>query len=299
MHGRPRNLLLVTDGDGGNAPAQEKRMKLRYAGVCRECSYDLPAGTKAVYGVSSKTVRCLQCADPAGTPAQTFSAEAAAEVALDHLDGVAGSSARREHQRRKASREERIRGRHPKLGGVILALSDDPQSTRAWAVGAQGEERLGRRLDTLGSPLVRVLHDRRIPGTRANIDHVVICPSGVFVIDAKRYKGRPHLRAEAGLFSPRTEKLIVGNRDCSRLVDGVLKQAELVRRALAEPDTAVVSVLCFVEADWPLIGGDFHTRDVYVTWPKKLAARINRPGQLPEPRIEAMQRRLAEAFPAA
>jgi hypothetical protein len=299
MHGWPRNLLLVTDGVGGNWPTQEKRLNLRYAGVCRECADELPAGTRAVYEVASKTVRCLECPGPAAALPQTPTAEVPTEVALEPLDGVAGFSARQEHQRRKAAREERIRALHPKLGGVILALSDDPQSTRAWAVGAHGEERLGRRLDTLAGPLVRVLHDRRIPASRANIDHVVICPSGVFVIDAKRYTGRPHLRTEGGLFSPGTEKLIVGSRDCSRLVDGVLKQAELVRRALAEPVTAVVSVLCFVEADWPLIGGDFHTRDVYVTWPKKLAARISRPGQLTEPRIAAMQRRLAEAFPAA
>jgi hypothetical protein len=274
-------------------------MKLRYAGVCRECADELPAGTQAIYELASRTVRCLECPRPPTALPQTATAEAATEVVLEHLDGVAGSSARREHQRRKAAREGRVRGRHPKLGGVILALSEDPQSTRAWDVGATGEERLGRRLDTLAGPLVRVLHDRRIPGSRANIDHVVICPGGVFVIDAKRYKGRPHLRTEGGLFSPRTEKLVVGSRDCTRLVDGALKQAALVRRALVEPDTDVVSVLCFVGADWPLIGGDFHTRDVYVTWPKRLAGRISRPGRLTEPGIDAIQRRLTESFPAA
>jgi hypothetical protein len=49
--------------------------------------------------------------------------------------GTAGSSARREHERRSSRREERIRTAHPKLGGLILALSSDPQSTRAWAHG--------------------------------------------------------------------------------------------------------------------------------------------------------------------
>ena len=41
----------------------------------------------------------------------------------------------------------------------------------------------------------RVMHDRRIRGTKANIDHIAIGPSGVWVIDAKRYKDkRPELR---------------------------------------------------------------------------------------------------------
>lgn len=43
--------------------------------------------------------------------------------------GIPAASARCEFERRRATREDRIRARHPKLGGFILALSDDPQST--------------------------------------------------------------------------------------------------------------------------------------------------------------------------
>lgn len=73
----------------------------------------------------------------------------------------------------------------------LLALSDDPQSTTAWAVGAQGEGLLAKRLDGLADQGVLTLHDPRIPGTRANIDHIAIAAPGVYVIDAKRYKRRP------------------------------------------------------------------------------------------------------------
>lgn len=100
--------------------------------------------------------------------------------------GTAGASAQRQHDRPKTAREKRIREAHPRVGGILLALSDDPQSTKAWATGARGEEQLGRRLDGLAERGVRVLHDRRIPGTRANIDHIAVSSSGVFVIDAKR-----------------------------------------------------------------------------------------------------------------
>src|SRR3954463_5175566 len=83
---------------------------------------------------------------------------------VPHESGAAGASAQREYERRKRSREEQIRTRHPKLGGLILALSDDPQSTRAWASGARGEVALGAELDRQSSESVAVLHDRRIPG---------------------------------------------------------------------------------------------------------------------------------------
>jgi hypothetical protein len=48
---------------------------------------------------------------------------------------------------------------------------------------------------------IHALHDRRVSGTRANIDHFVIGPAGVFVIDAKRYEGQIHIRGVDGEFS--------------------------------------------------------------------------------------------------
>ena len=114
--------------------------------------------------------------------------------APEHGAGVAGSSARREYERRKAKDEERLRQKWGKLGGIAVALSDEKQSTKAWATGAVGEERLGARLDSLVSESIAVLHDRRIPGSKANIDHIAITTAGIWVIDAKRYKGRPELQ---------------------------------------------------------------------------------------------------------
>ena len=171
-----------------------KQMKLRYAGTCRLCETPLPAGSQAFYERSLKTVRCIECAIEIRAP----------DV------GTAGASARREYERRKDNRERRIRESHPKLGGLILALSEDPESTRAWERGALGEELVAQRLEDLPNTF-RVLHDRRIPGTRANIDHIVTGPSGVWVIDAKRYKNkRPALHVEGGILRPRVESLRMG-----------------------------------------------------------------------------------------
>lgn len=290
-----------------------KTMRLRYAGVCRECGADLPAGTPAHFERATKTVSCIACPKPASdhefvgnvAPVAPLAAEPEAPptVTLDETaatpSGVAGASARREFERRRAHREERIRAKHPRVAGLMLAVSDDPQSTRAWAVGAVGEETLGRRLDGLKSSTVRVLHDRRIPRTRANIDHIVIAPAGVLVVDAKQYKGRPHLRVEGGFLSPRTEKLVVGSRDGSKLVDAVLKQVDLVRSALEDDVVQVRGYLCFVAADWPLFGGSFVTRGVTALWPKKLAGVIAEPGPLTEDEIGGIHGHLAKAFPVA
>lgn len=59
-----------------------------------------------------------------------------------------------------------------------------------WARGAGGEERVAQLLAKHLDPSVVVLHDRAIARSRANIDHIAIAGSGVWVIDAKRYKGK-------------------------------------------------------------------------------------------------------------
>jgi hypothetical protein len=61
---------------------------------------------------------------------------------------------------------------------------------RAWRKGARGEQRTARRLRRLVRRGYVVFHDLAMPGSRANIDHLLIGPTGVFVIDSKQYSGR-------------------------------------------------------------------------------------------------------------
>lgn len=264
-------------------------MRLRFDGVCRVCDAALPAKTEAIYERSSKAVRCTSHLGQAEEDPLT----------QDVVDpGTPGASARREFERRKAVREQRIRAKHPKIGGLLHALSDQPQTTTSWDTGAVGEERLGNRLNELSSELLRVLHDRRIPGTRANIDHLAVTPTGVYVIDAKKYAGRPRVLVKGGLLRPRTEKLLVGKRDCTKLVNGVLKQIDIVVGAVND-SVPIHGVLCFVEADWPLIGGAFATRGVDVLWPKKLYPKLTDEGQISSQTINEIHQRLAVALPPA
>ncbi|MCW2754795.1 MAG: hypothetical protein JWQ32_2206 [Marmoricola sp.] len=285
-------------------------MKLRYAGACRICQTEIPARAEAIYERATKTVRCLTH-DQAPTPSPSDTEEWTTTLDVPALDaGTPGGSARREFDRRHEAREARIRAKHPKLGGLILALSDEPQSTTAWSIGADGEEKLGARLNELCTESLLVLHDRRIPRTRANIDHIAVTPTGIWVIDAKKYRGRPSLKVEGGVLRQRTEKLLVGSRDCSKLVDGVLKQTDVVHDVLLPGGRSegpgrpwgrvpVHGVICFVEADWPLIGGSFTIRGVDALWPKKLYPQLQASGPLGTASIAEIHRHLAAALPPA
>ncbi|HZJ05204.1 MAG TPA: nuclease-related domain-containing protein [Nocardioidaceae bacterium] len=300
------------------AAATTKRMKLRYAGVCRSCGGEIPAGVIAVYDKVAKNVTCAGCTHEA--PVAPVPVGAAAPVvpepepvdAAEVVVGVAGASARREYERRKINDErhvaewkERVHSKHPVLGGLMLAVADEPKNsgTRAWDVGAHGEEVFAASLDRLADAGLYFLHDRRIPPTRANIDHIVIAPTGVYVIDAKNYTGRAQLRVTGGIFSPRVEKLMVGRRDCTKLVDSVHKQVDRVSELLARDgigqDVPVHGMLCFVEGDWPVLGGSFTIGGLDVLWPKKARKIITAPGPLGDDRLRVLHRHLTGEFPPA
>jgi hypothetical protein len=70
------------------------------------------------------------------------------------------------------------------------------EQARAWQRGAHGERRTARLLDRLTRDGYVVLHDLAVPGSPANVDHLVIGPTGVFVIDSKQWTGSVHQSAD-------------------------------------------------------------------------------------------------------
>jgi hypothetical protein len=101
----------------------------------------------------------------------------------------------------------------PRLGLVVGALvamaagwklwfRPSPDAV-AWRRGAVGERRTARLLGQLERHGWVVLHDLAVPDSRANIDHLVIAPGGVFVIDSKQYRGRLQLDSTGRLWHGR------------------------------------------------------------------------------------------------
>jgi hypothetical protein len=74
------------------------------------------------------------------------------------------------------------------VAGWGLRFQPSPDAL-AWRQGAAGERRTARLLDPLQRHGWALMHDLAVPGSRANIDHLVIGPGGVFVIDSKQYRG--------------------------------------------------------------------------------------------------------------
>jgi Nuclease-related domain len=216
--------------------------------------------------------------------------------------GTPGSSGRREYERRKAKREAAMRAKHPRVGGLLLKLQEPPQHEQAWASGAAGEEALADSL-ARRSPEALVLHDRRLPGRRTNIDHLAVAPSGVYVIDAKRYKGT--IEVQKPLFGK--EKLVIAGRDKTKLVEGLKRQVEAVRKGLAliESTAPLHGCFCFINPPGQAGGSGIPLlRTLTVEghplyYPKRLAKRLNQSGELTPGDILVVAEALAELFPAA
>jgi len=230
------------------------------------------------------------------------SAPVAAPTPALSVVGSAGASAGRIGQRRHVRRESRIRQAHPHLGGVILALTEDPQHVQAWQRGAEGERRVGARLDALASDSLVVLHDRRIPGSRANIDHIVVGPSGVYVIDTKRYTGKLEVRDVGGLF--RTDlRVYVGGRDRSKLLEGMTPQLAAVTTALRTDSELsvppITPVLCFIDVELPWFAKVQMVGEVLIAWPASTAEFVARAGPLLPAAVNSLAAQLASRMPAA
>jgi hypothetical protein len=185
--------------------------------------------------------------------------------------GFAGASAYRESMRQASRRD-----------------------ARAWRAGAVGESIVGRML---ADAAVRTVHDRRVPNSDANIDHIAIAPSGVYVIDAKNYAGRPRVDTYGGA-DPTARRLFIGRDDHTHLVHAVRRQVRVVEGVLDDPTVPVRGILCFVGVEWEVING-YLVHGVGVTSPDGVASLLAVAGPLDAARVEALHRRLGELLEAA
>jgi hypothetical protein len=109
------------------------------------------------------------------------------------------------------------------------------EQARTWQRGAHGERRTARLLERLTRDGYVVFHDLAVPGnTSANVDQLVIGPTGVFVIDSKQWTGSVHQGAD-GLAWHNHYRL-------DRTLETVRWEAETLGRLLGTQAAALVCV---------------------------------------------------------
>jgi hypothetical protein len=124
-----------------------------------------------------------------------------------------------------------------------LRFRPSPEA-RAWRRGAAGERRTARLLGPLERHGWAVLHDLALPRTRANLDHLVIGPGGVFVIDSKQYRGRLQLDSSGRLWH--------GRYPLAPTLGAVSFEADLAAQVLPDSGVAVLPIVAVhgVQVPW-------------------------------------------------
>jgi len=141
----------------------------------------------------------------------------------------------------------------PRVGLVVAALAAaaagwglrfrPSPAAIAWRRGAEGERRTARLLDPLQRHGWAILHDLALPGSRANIDHLVIGPGGVLVIDSKQYRGRLQLDGSGRLWH--------GRYPLAPTLRAVSFEADQAAQVLPDPGMAVVPIVAVHGAQVP------------------------------------------------
>jgi Nuclease-related domain len=116
-------------------------------------------------------------------------------------------------------------------------------AARAWRRGAAGERRTARLLVPLERHGWAVLHDLAVPGSQANLDHLIIGPGGVFVIDSKQYRGRLQLDPCGRLWH--------GRYPLAPTLRAVSFEADQAAQVLPDPGVVVLPVVAVHGAQVP------------------------------------------------
>jgi hypothetical protein len=160
------------------------------------------------------------------------------------------------------------------LVGWRLRFRPSPQA-RAWQRGAKGERHTARLLDHLGRYGFVSFHDLAVPDSPANLDHLVVGPSGVFVIDSKQWTGQVQQSGD-GLVWHDHYRL-------DRTLATIRWQAETLGRLLGVP---VAPLVCVHGAH--IQGGGLHAQGVAVVPASRLRSALGSDQVLSEVEVERL-----------
>jgi hypothetical protein len=292
---------------------------------CADCAQHLAVGDLAQIDEGTQHYRCASC---------SVQDERLEEFEHSFHPGTPGGAAQREYERRRAKDRQTARRELPVrialivfvmivagvfgndlhhgdgelfalLAGVVGIgyFMQRRQSTEAWAIGARGERTVAARLAKVAPKGVVTIHDRRIPGSRANIDHIAVGPSGVYVIDSKMVSGKVVVTTTGPIWNRGPIRLFIRGRDRSSFIEGMTKQVEAVSKVLQDEPWAVSvgvhPLVVMVGAEVGFFARPWRIRGVWVGWPREMQRVVSKSGPLSTQQVDQLSRILASKLPVA
>jgi len=269
--------------------------------TCVLCAQKLPPKTCAWWDSAEQTVTCIACR-PTGTtiPRQMrVSRRPPATVA----SGIGSDSMPHEYDRRVATlrRQPGVIFGEQVLGDIGAHLVEESAPTTSRAESAGDERVLAAFLDREVGHVSTVLHDRRVPATPNNIDHLVVSSTGIWVIGVGSHSGKVERRNVGGRLAP-DPRLFVAQRNKTELVAGVTERATAVEQVLENVGFSSIPIrgcLCFTDADWRFRPKPFSIDGVWVGWPQALVETLRAAPVLERSALATLVQHLCVEFPAS
>jgi hypothetical protein len=238
---------------------------LQFGGVCQSCGSKIERHSKGWHEPSLKKVRCLQCG-----PGDDSNSAAVAPDVTGTSDPVGGTAALR------AARETR---------------------DRDFVKGATGEYLIDVGLRKNLGREAKLITDRAIPGTKSKVDHIVVAPSGVWIIDTHLWRGKIEYKTKS--LTSLDYRLYVGGTDRTSKVEDIYNLVIPVAQVIADRSIPVHAAMVFVDGDWSNAQTLRLARDkphqhlgVWLTWPRALYKMINEAGTLDPQSIDRVHSKL-------
>ena len=226
---------------------------LRYGGTCDSCGATIAKREAGWHDAAMKKVRCQSCG-----PSVDATLPSGLAPSPVQSDPVGGSAALREARSRR-----------------------DPK----WTKGAAGEYLMDLSLHNHLNEGSVILTDRGVPGTKSNIDHIVVAPSGVWIIDSKVWRGKIEYKSTS-MFGME-KRLFVGGKDRTSAVEAIFNLVIPVAQVIGDKSIPIKQALVFVDGDWSdasaariVTSRPYQHLGVWISWPKAIWKKINEPGPL-------------------
>jgi hypothetical protein len=121
-----------------------------------------------------------------------------------------------------------------------------------------------------------VLDDRRVQGSALAVDHVVLAPSGVWLVAVEDGRGRVS-RRDVGRWFRVDDRLFVGRVDRTELIDLLDEQVQAMEHTLSAAGLGTAPVhaaLCVRGCTWGWFAKPFAIRGVWLCWPDRLSQLV-------------------------
>lgn len=283
-------------------------MLSKFDGTCSSCGCKLPKGTEIRY--DSKLRKAFHMEDCSIQSSMTPGSAGASAAEMAQKAGQTYLSKEQQTENLKEAFGDNF---FSKIAIYLNNLSGPETQGGSWAKGAYGEQVVGAALEGLREFGCEVLHDRRIPNSKANIDHILITPWGVWNVDAKHYpKKAIGWEGEndnfMGLGQYTRHFLTIDGRRNERILSTITWETSHLHRwregiGMTAELLPISQMVCFVNGQWRTKGdglwiGGKDSGWTPVVWPQAIARHAlvqNSEPFISVPEITAL---IAKAFPA-